>query len=281
MNKLFLFLFILTFSLPSFSYIPKFWTISSKLARSRGNKPLKVIQDVTVKEKSTGKVFTVRETLFVKNDQTYKVVLSGKHLLDQHVNAAFIYNGSTKVQNKSGSLSKIDIGNNFYLPFLYTQSAPEFRKILSQNGMVPPEALVEPKFSTFSGQNSEPPELFTHLSRTNGKISYAITKKLSTKNLVSPTVWITQDNFHLSKIRFDENHVVSFSGYKEFQKKVWLPQFTLIQLEDKSIKISTVSVKILSKQEVNNELNTNSLLSETPKLNFNNSTLETFYSVYR
>ena len=147
--------------------------------------------------------------------------------------------------------------------------------------MIPPEALKAPKLNTFSGQTSHPPELYTHLSRTNGKISYAIAKKLSTKEKVFPTIWVSQDKFLLSKIRIQPSVTINLSKYKKIEKKMWQPMSQVIKFNNYTIKVNTISVAPISKALVQKEFNvTNSLRSEA-KLNFNNSALESFYSKFR
>ncbi len=281
MKKFIILFFTLALALPAYSYVPKFWTISSMLARTRDNSPLKVTQDVIIKDNETGGTLAVRETLYVKNGDLIKIKVQGKNLLANQVRTSFIYKSGKKIYNNAGTISSSSIPTGFYSPLLYTKSATGFRKYLNLHGYLPAEGLVEPKATIISKRVTSIPESFIHLSRTNGKISYAVTKKLSTPQSISPTVWINQDGFHLGKVRIDENSVISLNNYKEFGKKNWHPQKQTIKWKDYTYEIKTISVKSISSSQVNKELSTNSIRNDGDLTNFNNPALETFYTIFR
>lgn len=281
MKKFFISFFIITISLPAYSYVPKFWTISSMLARTRNNNPLEVTQDIKVIDSETGSTLSVRETIYVKNGDLIKIKIQGKDILSNQVRTSFIYKGNKKIYNNAGSVSSSSVPTGFYTPLLYTNSATGFRKYLNQKGFIPTEGLTAPKSTIISDKVTSIPESYVHLSRTNGQISFAVTKKLSTENSINPTIWINQDGFHLGKVRIDQNSVISLKGYKEFTKKNWHPQKQIIKWKDYTYEITTISVKNISDSQVRSELSTNSVKRDGDLTNFNNSALETFYTVFR
>jgi len=280
MKKTILIILALGLALPVQAAIPKFWTISSMLARNRNNKPLKVVQDVVVKDEETGGALSVRETIYVKNGELIKIKLQGKDLLNNQVRTSFLYKGNKKIFNNAGTVSTSQIPTGFYSPLLYTKSATGLRKYLNVHGYIPADGLTAPQV-IISKDETYKPEPYVHLSRTNGKISFAITRQLSTVSNPSPTIWVNQNSFLLGKIRIDKDSIVSLSKYKEFGKKNWQPQKQVIKWKKYTYEINTVSVNAISESQVRKELSTNNLTKDGDLTNYNNNALETFYKVFR
>ncbi len=281
MKKFIFCLILICLSLPAQSYIPKFWTISSMLSRTRTSSPLKVVQDITVTDDELGNKYSVRETIYVKNGDLIKIKIQGKDALSSQVRHSLVYKANKKFYNNDGVISSTSVSRNFYSPLLYTKTATGLRKYLNLHGYIPPEGLSQPQTTFISNSVSSIPESYVHLSRTNGKVSFAITKKLSTPGSVHPTTWVNQDGFHLGKIRIDKNSVINLINYKEFTKKNWHPRKQIIKWKHHTFEINTISVTPISSRQVNSELSTNSLKNDGQLVNFNNEALESFYKIFR
>lgn len=180
------------------AYILPLDTILSKTVtgttEQAGNTIIAVEQNVVFTEGD--QEYIIKESWLIEGDKNLKLNAVGKGALKDLFSLHYLYNNKKRTHLEGKNKIVKEISPEFFERFLAIKSADSYRSYLKQQGI----------FSR------------VRLSRAAGAISFAIGDASSLATL-SPQIWINQDFFHLSKIRFRSEADVEFSDYKHYGKE--------------------------------------------------------------
>lgn len=229
-----------------YAYILPLEIILAKTAELAGSSIIAVKQDVIFKEDD--KEFIVKEEWLIEGDKNLRVTATGVGELAGLFNIHYLYNNKKRTQIIGKNKVVTETTREFFNKLLATKSVDSYRAHLGELG-------ISSKI---------------RLSRACGAVAFAIGEVSggtvsdgdSTRSL-PPQIWIDQDSFRLSKIRFPNNRqdeveaeaVVEFSDYKEYGKEyetVHYPSTSVVNWAHKTAVIKVKDVSIQPKDSIKN-----------------------------
>lgn len=201
------------------AYILPLDTILHKTTGLAGNSIISVEQNIIFKEGEAE--FIIKEEWLIEGDKNLKLTATGVGELKDLFRVQYLYNNKKRTQIVGKNKVVNEATNELFEKFLAVKSVNSYNSYLKDLGI----------------------STKVRLSRAGGAISFAIGDP-STKQKLSPQIWIDQDFFRLVKIRFPSEAEVEFSDYKEYGP-VHYPNLKTVVWADKSavIKVTKVSIK--------------------------------------
>lgn len=240
------------------AYILPLDFILQKSSGLAGNSIISVEQEVRYKDGP--KTYAVRENWLIEGDRNLKVTVKGVGELKDAVNAVFLYNNKTRtsVVNKQ-KLTKTVLPD-FFERYLSIKSKESYMGYIKELGL---------------GED-------VRLSRAGGTVCFAI-GNVSTANDVQPHIWIDQNSFRLTKMRFPGKAEVEFGDYIE-KDGIHYPKLKTVSWDGKSISIAVIKVTTKSGATIKNfypETLEASNPSSLAAFGSAGAALEEFYSRFR
>ena len=261
-------LFAIFFSQFSFSYIPDYKMIMSRVAENHGHGFYKIVQDVVFPAEPEPLI--IEETWIVGGEHDMTVTLKGKGILSNKVSGTIVYESQRKIY-KDSSIKTARLPEDFIEPLFQFRFSKNMKPKLVTMKVAPAESLKDRP--PFHGEKTDafPVQSFVRLSRSGGVVTYAIGKPTpSNQTDENPGLWIEQDRFHIRKLRTESNATVTASGYSSYPRKMFFPQTRQYSWDNHTVQVllgdlvplpSSAQVKALMSPKVLNENSQNSALS--------------------
>jgi hypothetical protein len=198
------------------AYILPIETILNKTTAQAGYGIISIEQDVIFKDGS--KEYVIREQWLIEGDKNLKLTAFGVGELKDLFKAHYLYNNKSKTQIVGKNKFVNEISRDFFEKFLVIKSSDSYRSYLK-------DLNITSK---------------VRLSRAGGSICFAI-GDASTKQALSPQIWIDQDFFRLKKIRLPSEAEIEFTDYNEYGDLNY-PLFKQVDWAGKTINIKVTKV---------------------------------------
>lgn len=169
----------------------------------------------------------VQEVWYIEGDKNLKLVATGIGELKDQFKIVAIYNNKNRTIFNGKNRITEPSGKEFFEKYLSIRSLEAYKNLLN-------EAQI---------QNN------IRMSRSNGTIAFSIGEP-STMQAMKPQIWVEQDTFYLSKIRFLSQAEVSFDNYSEVvANKLYYPKTKKIDWLGKTAIIKVKSINPKSKAQ--------------------------------
>lgn len=237
-TPLFIGSFILTCLIAVIAYaaIPSGLIILQKTADNTGSGAY-VIED-EVQFPNGQDTLVLKETWFVENDNSMKLLVTGGRELKDQVQMSFVYSGGQRYHN--GTTQKLTA--DFIEKYFHIRKGETFANDLIRMKIVPASILY--KHPMRSAKDTEHvTENFVRLARVGGVVAYAFgTPSAPDNSDLSPGFWIEQDQFVLRKFRLPDQVEVSADKYTSYSRNLWYPRTRTVHWGPNQVTIQTLSV---------------------------------------
>jgi|SRR6185312_10933316 len=216
--------------------IPSGLIILQKMADNTGS-GVYVIED-EVQFPNGQDTLVLKETWFVENDGSMKLLVTGGRELKDQVQMSFVYSGGQRFHN--GSSQKLT--QDFIEKYFHIRKGETLANDLVRMKIVPASILYKhPVRSTKDVEHVN--ENFIRLSRVGGVVTYAFgAPSAPDTSDLSPGFWIEQDQFVLRKFRLPDQVEVSADKYTSYSRNLWYPRTRTVHWGANQVTIQTLSV---------------------------------------
>lgn len=220
----------------AYAAIPSGLIILQKTADNTGS-GVYVIED-EVQFPSGQDTLVLKETWFVENENSMKLLVTGGRELKDQVQMSFVYSGGQRYHN--GLSQKLT--PDFIEKYFHIRKGETFANDLVRMKIVPASILYKhPMRSTKDIEHVT--ENFVRLARVGGVVAYAFgTPSAPDNSDLSPGFWIEQDQFVLRKFRLPDQVEVSADKYTSYSRNLWYPRTRTVHWGTNQVTIQTLSV---------------------------------------
>lgn len=274
------------FSPLSYTYVPDYKMIMSRVAENHGRGYYEIKQDMMFS--SDGEPLVIEETWVVTSEGNYSLTLKGKGILKNQVNGTIIYKGGKKFFVTS-ALRTTRPGPDYMEYLFHFRYSKKVKPKIVAMGIAPAESLKNrPIYLEDKSENMKPfpRQNFLRLSRSGGVINYAIgIPTPPNQSEDNPGIWIEQDRFHITKIRNKNSSTVDATQYTRYPRKFWFPKQRTYSWAGGAVPSQIISIRPLPRS------NSSALLISPNRLNKEkqaaqlklpeNKLIQTFYQRFR
>jgi len=285
MNRLVL-LFLVLFSIPAQSFIPKFSIVISRTASNHGNGLYQIDQDVVFLHEQEPKI--VHEKWIIEGEDKMRLTVTGKRQLKDKIRLTYVYNVNERFFiNKDGTKKVNRSSKDWFEKYFHFRYSKKIKPLLVANKIVPAEALKREKRINKLEDIKHEAEPFMRLARVGGVITYGMgvpTPQDNTEKL--PGLWIEQDRFVIRKLRLPSQLEVTAERYNKYERNLYMPRLRNVTWPRGQARINVTKVRTMRKTRKNKQLlNHNGLdFSKDPELSQilpEDSVVREFYSRFR
>lgn len=231
---------IVLFSLSAEAYIPKLRTIVQNMAEKRASRSSLLSTEVVFKTKDDKIV--INEKWYIKDSENILLVATGPGFkyISLHKD------GKRYRQNKKGQIVSATQEAPFYMP-AFVSSDPNVLAQYFVDIKVADARLMKKLETQYKLEEIvHKPEENIRLTRLDGKTHYGVGIPMpKNSNIATSQVWILQDQFLLSKIRFD-NYVITAEDYTKYKQGFWFPKKISTQWLELTAEAATISLEALT-----------------------------------
>ena len=240
------------------AYIPPLSTILSRTTDNHGTGFARISQNVIFAQKNSS--YIVKETWLIDGAQRMLLIASGQNDLGQKFQFQSFYNGLNRHFVDSAGARKVSkVGDDWLEDFFFHRSSDGMIARMHALKMIPAEALRrQPEVYNLKNV-THPIETFLRLSRTGGKVAYAISATPpTTEEPKEPTLWIEQDGFVVLKVRMPSAATASASDYKSYSDNFFFAGQKEITWGTNRVLINTTKVEVFPRTHpIGKDLNIN------------------------
>lgn len=233
------FLSLIFVALFSQGYLLDYNTIMSRTSDNHGSGAYEVQQIIQWSADSAP--LEILETWVVMSESKMKLTLEGLGRLKGRVSGEFIYDTQKKTfRDGTGKVINERLPATFDMVFFHFRSSKWMRERLVNLKLAPPQSLQSRPAMNPNDKNSYQPQSFVSLKRVGGTITYGIGLT------ESPSLFIEQDQFVVTKVIFPQGHSVLAEDYKETNGLYYPAKFSYSWGTNK-LKVKTRKVTFLGK----------------------------------
>ncbi|PIU00355.1 MAG: hypothetical protein COT74_05340 [Bdellovibrionales bacterium CG10_big_fil_rev_8_21_14_0_10_45_34] len=234
------------------AHVPSANYIFKRLAENSGEKNYRIESEVELRSKEGSYRFT--EVWNINNIYSMNVSFKGD------LNGAIVYTKGQRQFVLGGKTQRQKYSEEFFELVFHNRSRETWSRFLEMTGIAKPSELFveevklekvrEPGKKELTLKTVYTPNSLVRPSRQLGILNLAIgTPSEGGSSQLKPQLWVDQEQFVISKIRFRSGAEVEAKGYQVFAGKFQYPSLKTLRFEDGEASLKTTSVATFEKYE--------------------------------
>ncbi len=231
---------VLAFSISAHAFIPKGMLILQKTTENSGSGAYQIEQEVQFPMGQDH--FVLKETWWVENENTLRLVVTGTKEYKDLIRMNFLYVGGQKLQLRDGKRLSEKISDDFFEKYFHFRNPDSFANSLVALKIVP-TSIFNKKVARTAKDFDYQPENFLRLSRVGGVINYAFGTPSSPESKEGePGLWIEQDQFVVRKLKLPSHAEVTAERHSQYARNLIFPRKRNVLWDNNSVQIQTLTV---------------------------------------